>query len=241
MERRHLLIIGAPRSGTTLLATMVSRHTEIGVLNEDSGRAIRRVLGKAIAGNKLCTPNQIEMKKRHPLQLQLWKKLGLTREFQKSEFSIEEYLTLPNIQIIAIVRDGNDAISSGMRRGNKSFGGAAYRWCRAVEIIHELKTRYPDLVLVVSFESLVLHPGANMERIADFLKVNYQDRMLDGPVFNPRYPESGMNQEKVNRSKKERIDYRIAERFPAAARQYRELLAFCEIVAATTAPHAQRA
>jgi Sulfotransferase family len=46
MELSHLLIIGAPRSGTTLLATMISRHTEIAVLNEDKGWALRRVLGK---------------------------------------------------------------------------------------------------------------------------------------------------------------------------------------------------
>lgn len=241
MERRHLLIIGAPRSGTTLLATMISRHTEIGVLNEDNARAMRRLLGKAVVGNKLCIPNQIEMKKRHPLHLQLWKKLGLTREYQKSDFSIEEYLALPNVRLIAIIRDGNDAISSGMRRGHKSFGGAAYRWCRAVEIIHDLKARYPDLVWVVSFESLVLHPRENMERVAAFVNVNYQERMLEGPLYNPRYPESGMNEEKVNRSNKEHIDFRIAERFPAAARRYQELLAFCEPVAEANTPRVRRA
>jgi hypothetical protein len=37
MNLSHLLILGAPRSGTTLLATMVSQHTEIGILNEDRG------------------------------------------------------------------------------------------------------------------------------------------------------------------------------------------------------------
>jgi hypothetical protein len=239
VERRHLLILGAPRSGTTLLATMISRHTEIGILNEDRGWAMRRLLGKAIVGNKRCIPNQIEMTRRNPLHIRLWKTMGLTREYQKSEFSIEEYLRLPHIQLIALIRDGNDVISSVMRRGKKSFPGAAYRWCRAIEIIHQLKTRNPELVLVVSFEDLVLHPRENMERVAGFLKVDYQDRMLEGPVYNPWYPENGMNEEKVNRSKKEQIDFRIAERFPAAERQYRELLRLCETVAATDPRQAQ--
>jgi Sulfotransferase family len=225
VERRHLLIIGAPRTGTTLLATMISRHSEIGVLNEDKGWAMRRLLGKAIVGNKRCIPNQIEIKQRGRLNVRLWKKLGLAKEYQSSQFCIEDYLTLPHIKLIGIIRDGNDAISSGMRRGKKSFHGAAYRWCRAVEIIHELNARFPDQMLVVSFENLVMRPKENMERIAEFLGVEYQDRMLEGPSYNPWYPESGMNQEKVNRSQKEKTDFKLDENFPSFQAQYRELLA----------------
>lgn len=224
MERRHLLIIGAPRTGTTLLATMISRHTEIGILNEDKGWSMRKLLGKTLVGNKRCIPNQIELKRPGRLHIRLWKKIGLVKEYQSSQFCIEDYLTLPHIKIIGIIRDGNDAISSGMRRGRKSFQGAAYRWCRGIEIIHELKTRFPELVLVVSFEDLVRHPKENMIRVANFLNVEYQDRMLEGPVYNPWYPETGMNEEKVNRSQKEKIDFKLGERFPAADRRYRELL-----------------
>ena len=231
MEKRHLLILGAPRSGTTLLATMISRHTEIGILNEDRGWSMQRLLGKTIVGNKRCIPNQIEIKKRNRLHFRLWKKIGLLREHQQSEYCIEDYLTLPHIQVIGLIRNGNDVISSGMRRGQKSFRGASYRWLRAIEIIHELKTRLPDSVLVVSFEDLVMYPRENMKRVARFLKVDYQDRMLEGPVYNPWYPESGMNEEKVNRSEKENIDFRLAERFPAAELQYRQLLRWCETVA----------
>ncbi len=228
LNRRHLLIIGAPRSGTTLLATMIGRHTEIGILNEDKGVAMRRLLGVAIVGNKRCIPNQIEIKRRHPLHLRLWKKIGLTREYQKSVYSIEDYLNLPQSQVIGLIRGGNDVISSGMRRGRKSFRGAAYRWCRAIEILHELKTRYPEQFLIVSFEELVLHPENTMKRVAAFLGVEYQDRMLDGPVYNPWYPEEGMNVEKVDRAKKEQIDFQLAERFPATVRQYQELLKLSE-------------
>ena len=239
MERRHLLIIGAPRTGTTLLATMISRHTEIGVLNEDKGWAMRKLLGKTLVGNKRCIPNQIELKRPGKLHIRLWKKIGLAKEYQSSQFSIEDYLTLPHIKIIGILREGNDAISSGMNRGKKSFQGAAYRWCRAVEIMHELKTRFPELVLVVSFEDLVLHPRENMIRVAHFLNVEYQDRMLEGPVYNPWYPETGMNEEKVNRSKKDKVDFKLAELFPAAERHYRELVMLCQTGATSESTQAQ--
>jgi Cdc6-like AAA superfamily ATPase len=228
VERGHLLIIGAPRTGTTLLATMISRHTEIGVLNEDKGWAMRKLLGKSIVGNKRCIPNQIEIKKRSRLYVRLWKKIGLAKEYQSSRFCIEDYLTLPHIKVIGIIREGNDGISSGMRRGKKGFRGASYRWCRAIEIIHELKTRFPELVLVVSFEDLVMRPKENMQRIAEFLNVEYQDRMLEGPAYNPWYPESGMNEEKVNRSEKDKIDFKLEEKFPSIQAQYRELLRHCQ-------------
>ena len=228
MELSHLLILGAPRSGTTLLATMISRHTEIGILNEDRGWAMRRLLGKAVVGNKRCVPNQIELKKRSRLHFRFLKTLGVAKEYQSSEYCIEDYLKLPNIKIIGLVRSGNDVISSVMGRSEKNFRVASYRWRRAIEVIFELKKSYPALVLVVSFEDLVSHPKENAERIAAFLNVKYQERMLEGPQYNPWYPEAGMNKDKVNRAQRESIDFKLAERFPATYQRYQELLRYCE-------------
>lgn len=239
MNRRHLLIIGAPRTGTTLLATMISRHADIGVLNEDDGWAMRRLVGKLVVGNKRCIPNQIEMKVHGLLQLRLFKKMGLIREYQSSRYSIEDYLALPQSKVIGIIRNGNDAISSGMSRGKKSFSGAAYRWCRAIEIMHDLATRLSEVVLIVSFEDLVMRPRENMKRVAKFLDVEYQERMLDGPVFNPWYPEAGMNEEKVNRSAKEKIDFDLRGKFPSIYAQYLELEALAR--SAQHARHVQEA
>jgi Sulfotransferase family len=239
VEPSYLLIIGAPRSGTTLLATMISRHTEIAILNEDKGWGMRQLLGKTIVGNKRCVPNQIELKKPSRLHFRFLKTIGLAKEYQSSEFSIEDYLSLPNIKVIGLIRGGNDVVSSVMSRSEKNFQGAAYRWYRAIEIIYELKRRFPEIVLVVSFENLVLSPKPNMERVAAFLNVEYQDRMLEGPQYNPWYPEQGMNREKVNRSEKENVDFRLPERFPAAYRQYQELVKLSEPDAckAQPAPH----
>lgn len=187
METSHLLILGAPRSGTTLLATMIGRHTEIGILNEDHSWAMRRILGRRIVGNKRCIPNQIEMKKRSLFHLRVFKTIGWAKEYQSSEYSIEDYLSLPGIRVVGLIRDGNDVISSVMNRSEKRFRVASYRWRRSVDIIHELKTRYSEIVLVISFEDLVVNPQASMERIAAFLGVEYQERMLEGPRYNPWY------------------------------------------------------
>jgi hypothetical protein len=224
METSHLLILGAPRSGTTLLATMIGRHSEIGILNEDRGWAMRRILGRRIVGNKRCIPNQIEMKKRSLFQMRFFKTIGWAKEYQSSEYSIEDYLSLPGIRIIGLIRDGNDVISSVMNRSEKRFRVASYRWRRSVDIIHELKTRYSEIVLVISFEDLVVNPQANMERIAAFLGVEYQERMLEGPRYNPWYGESELNLDKVNRAKKEQTDFHLSTRFAATYQKYEELL-----------------
>ena len=224
MDVTHLLIIGAARSGTTLLATMVGRHAEIAVLNEDRGWAMRKILGKQVVGNKRCVPNQIELKKKNPFHFRFLKNLGIAKEYQSSEYSIEDYFELPNIRLVGLIRDGNDVISSIMSRSEKSFRVASYRWCRAVEIIFEAHKRWPERVLVVSFEDLVGMPKAQMERIASFLGVEYQAGMLEGPRYNPWYPEVGMNEEKVNRSAKGNVDFDLLQRFPAAYHKYQELV-----------------
>lgn len=224
MELSHLLIIGAPRSGTTLLSAMIGRHTEVGILNEDKGWAMKSVIGRQIVGNKRCVPNQIELERRGIFHFRFLKTLGIAKEYQSSKYSIKDYLSLPRMKIIAIVRGGNDVISSIMRRSEKNFRGAAYRWCRSIEIIHELKQTYPSRLLIVSFEDLVLNPKPNMERAAAFLNLEYQDRMLEGPRYNPWYPERAMNEEKIDRARKEGVDYKLAQIFPSACRKYEELL-----------------
>jgi len=75
VQRRYFLVIDPPRSRTTLLAAMLGCHTEIGILNEDvSGEWLRRILGKRVAGNKLCVPNQIQLKPKHPLAVRFFKR-----------------------------------------------------------------------------------------------------------------------------------------------------------------------
>jgi hypothetical protein len=218
---------------------MISRHTEIAILNEDKGWSMRQILGKSVVGNKRCVPNQIELRKHRHLHWRFLKNIGLVKEYQSSKFCIDEYLTLPNIKIIGLIRSGNDVISSQLNRSEKSLRAASYRWCRAIEVIHELKKNYEDTVLVVSFESLVTQPKTNMERVAAFLKVEYQERMLEGPQYNPWYPEAGMNIDKVNRAQKTAVDFKLPARFPATHRQYEELLQSANI--AVTIPRERAA
>jgi hypothetical protein len=223
---RHLLIVGPPRSGTTLLASMVGRHDEVSMLIEDEGWAITKLVSKAVAANKLCIPNQIELQRRATLVETVLRKLGLRPPGPTSRRCIEDYLGLEGIRILAILRDGNAVISSIMRRGNQSLATASHRWTRAVDIVHALKQRLPDAVMVVSYERLVAKPEQSMREIARFLGLPFEPAMLEGYKYNPIYPgETGIDAERAQRHTRERIDYDLPSRYPEAVRRYRELVA----------------
>ncbi len=224
----HLLILGAPRSGTTLLTSMIGRHCEVGILVEDMGNAFARVAGKQVVGNKLCIPNHVELHRRRNLArrtgvekllrksgvVALWKRFGILEEFYYgSVFSIEDYFRLENFRTVLINRHPDRVIASIHRRGGKSESKATARWCRAVEIMDTLQARMGGDALVVTFEDLLQKPEAHMRRIATFLELDYDPRMLEGAQFNLLYPD----QTSIDQAKAEDSDgehYHIRENRP---------------------------
>jgi hypothetical protein len=228
-HQRYLLLIGAPRSGTTLLATMIGRHTDVGMVNEDiSGKGLIKILGKPLTGNKLCVPNQIQLHRRGGLVLTLLRKLGITSESPRSRHCILDYLELPNLKLVAIVRDGNDSIASMVARGETRFKKAARRWGEAIEAIFELRARFSERVLVVTFEELVLRPANTLEKLCAFLEIEFQEQMMDGYKYNRYYPRNALNKEKAYRHTKEEIDFRLDRLLPTPYDKYQRLLADCQ-------------
>ena len=224
-HRPYLLLIGAPRSGTTLLATMIGRHTDVGMLNEDvSGRGFGKILGKQVRGTKLCVPNQIRLSHRSFFGRRFLKKMGLVAEAPKSKYCIRDYLELPNLKILAIIRDGEDAVASMMARGKNRTRKAARRWREAIETIYELKHQYGERVLVVTFDEVLLRPIVVLQKVCDFLGIGFQEQMLDGHRHNPYYPEAELKVEKAHRKRQEDGGMRLAELLAPAHEKYQELL-----------------
>jgi hypothetical protein len=224
-DHPYLLLIGAPRSGTTLLATMIGRHTDVGMLNEDvSGRGIGIILGKQVSGNKLCVPNQIRLSHRSFFGRRFLKKMGFVAEAPKSKYCIRDYLELPNLKVLAIIRDGNDSVSSMIARGKSRLRKAARRWSEAIETIDQLIKEYEDRVLVVTFDELLLQPAAVLHRVCKFLGITFQPQMLDGPSHNPYYPEAELKVEKAHRKRQEDGDICLTDLLAPAREKYQELL-----------------
>jgi Sulfotransferase family len=195
------------------------------MINEDvTGRGMRHLLGRRLTGNKLCVPNQIRLKHKSFFGSRLLKNLGIITESPRSRYSITEYLALPNLKVVAIIRDGNDSISSMVARGKSKLKKAARRWAEAVETIYELKKNYENRILIVAFDDVILKPEETMKRVCQFLGLAFDGQMLDGPRYNPFYPESQLKKEKTHQHKEDKIDLHLECVVPAAWQKYHELL-----------------
>lgn len=231
MNTLHLLILGSPRSGTTLIASLIGSHSDVAMLIEDINFSITKLTGKKVVANKLCIPNQIQLYRRAGFFSRLTRKIGL-RDFIKiypnSRFTITDYLSLENSRIIAIIRNGYDVVFSIQKRGKKKFKLSAYRWCRAIEIIHYLYNTYNDRVFLLSFENLVNNPENQIKAIAGFLGLPFEKSMLNGYKFNPIYPgETKIDKTKANQYRNKEINFDLKEKFPLIYSKYNELATMC--------------
>lgn len=231
MNKQHLLILGSPRSGTTLLASLIGSHSEVAMLIEDVNFAVTRLTGKKVAANKLCIPNQIQLNRRAGFFSQLIRKTGfqnLIRIYPNSRFTINDYLALENSKIIAIIRNGYDVVFSIQKRGEKKFGLSAYRWCKAIKTIHYLYNTCKNKTFILSFENLVKNPEKQLKAITGFLGLSFEKSMLNGYKYNPIYPgEKKIDETKANQYKDKEVDFDLPERYPAVYSKYIELVNIC--------------
>jgi len=198
----YLLIIGAPRSGTTLLASMISAHSHVAMLIEDRSFGIKKLTGKQVLANKLCIPHQLEIKKRSDNISKVMKKFGMMSRHPTSKYNVQDYLKLKDLKILCIVRDGNDVMASIMKRGKKSKDIALYRWSRALEIINELHVTNPDITAIVSYDDLVNEPEKVLKKISSFIDLEFESGMLEGYKYNILYPgEKGIDKTKANKER----------------------------------------
>jgi hypothetical protein len=220
----YLLIIGAPRSGTTLLASMIGAHSDVAMLIEDRTFAIKKLTGKKVLSNKLCIPHQTEIKKKASLFSRYMQKIGFLKNYPTSKFSIEDYLQLEDLKILSIIRNGNDIIDSIMKRGKKTQQIALKRWSRSIEMILYLSNNYPLQTAIISYEDLVTQPEKMLKKISLFLDIKFQPQMLEGYKYNILYPnESGIDKTRAFRTKME-TENNIIAAHANTLEMYRQLL-----------------
>jgi len=221
----YLLIIGAPRSGTTLLASMIGSHSNVAMLIEDRFFSIKKLTGKKILANKLCIPIQLELTQKANYFTRAVQKIGLLKNISVSRFNSEDYLSLKDSKIIAIIRDGDHVVRSIMKRGEKEKKIATGRWNRAIQIISELYKKNPDKTLVISYEDLVKEPEKLLGKICAFLQIEFEREMLEGYKHNILYPgESGIDKSRAFQSQHKVIDSETSNHQLAINELYNKLL-----------------
>lgn len=223
-NRTYLLVLGAPRSGTTLLTAMIGRHDDIAMLNEDLLGTMRKVIGKPVVGNKLCVPNQIELRKRGAAWVRKLQRKGYLQYRPASSISIEDYMAREPLKLVAIIRDAESVVSSIMGRGQKSYELAVYRWRRSIEVIHELNERWPERLFLLTFEQLVSDPERAMRGVAEHLGVEYQRKMLEGYAFTPIYENNGIDSGRARKRESADIRNTLGNRYSGVHAKYAHLV-----------------
>lgn len=107
------------------------------------------------------------------------KVMGHKRDFYAGPRSFHVKQHLPDTVFVFLVRDPRDAIRSCIKNIStytlkKALSEILIRhvWIR------KLQRRYPQDVLVISYESLVTHPAKTLQLITDRLGVVYHEQML---------------------------------------------------------------
>lgn len=191
-------IVGCGRSGTSLLRSLLNRHPDVAIPLEslfviDYLRADRplselrpllvrepelREWGLEIDEPDLGGSNDIgeAIKELHRMYAA---KHGKDRWGQKTPRYVRHMDLIrqhyPDARFVHLVRDPR-AVASSLMRSDVHHSNAFYaarRWVRDVGAGLEFERTYPDRVLRLHYEALVEEPAEVLERIADYLEINW--------------------------------------------------------------------
>ena len=190
-----VLILGLQRTGTTLLASMLGGHSEVNMLFESVGSDTTSLIGKKISANKLLVYRQIRFTQRASrlghlinrivnLDFKIKNKHHRKRPYPTSKLSIKDYEKL-GCKFIIIERDEKSSIDSMMSRAKQSFAEAKNEYDKGTLILTKVKDLDSH---TISFLDLVNNTEITLKNICEFLEIDFEKRMLEGPKYNFVYP-----------------------------------------------------
>lgn len=190
--RFSLLVLGAGRSGTSLVAGLLDAHTQLRVASEH--HAPRFLMGQALGlwtrslvfrlrgflwackaearrsplpwGNKITT-EQLDM-------------LPGRSNFPRLAKRVSKAL-FQRRKVVFVLRDPRSCIQSKMDRSGCNFVEGRARYRQSLQWLDWLWARREDLDLhLILFESLLLEPQEELERLCAFLSLPFDPAMLRG-------------------------------------------------------------
>lgn len=221
-DRNHFLVLGAPRSGTTLLSSVLGFHPGIRMMVECASHEHRQQIGGQAVGNKLCVPNQITLDPESPSILEYAERFARwILDRPHDPMTIRVYVEEWDAQLIPIVRSPDHVVHSMSKRG-KTKETAKRQWAEAVTIIDRLCENYPQRTHLLHFRTLVTSPESVARELCAFIGVEYDARMLDGHGGAPWAYNKGKIDPSV--ATKSVPDSNIEQSHPEAAQTYTELV-----------------
>ncbi len=206
----NFILLGAGRSGTSLLAAQINHHSqvtcamEVGAVHCLGSKPANRWRRdtplnrmktfaehcqahahhtiKPIFGNKITTEQLLLPIPEQPVQA--------IENFRK-------YFS--NTPVIFLVRDGRTCIPSKVKRGQKTLEAAIQFWKDAGVMLDFLRAHHPKL-LVLRYEDLLQAPEATLKQVCTFLGVLWEPNMLhatDSDALPEMYRQAELRPEKA--------------------------------------------
>lgn len=193
---QKVIIIGIPRSGTTLLASMIGGHPDISMMDECKSREWEKQVGKEYIGNKIACDGIVVHwnRKRIPiLGAIINRALNLSRKKQLIRFSPLYHYSLKSLigcKFIIITRDPEEVRASIMNRSKASEKLAMAKIRKGARLIAKLKSHIcKDDYYEVDYISLLNNTYSELYNISVFLGVKeyYMEKMKRASKYNNRY------------------------------------------------------
>jgi hypothetical protein len=208
-------VVGAPRSGTTMLRLMLDAHPDLAIPPETyfitkaqkQWRASRRRPGtdqvesfiEAVTGHKRWPDFHLEshdfaarVRERNPKRLgdgvrvfyeMYAEKIGKPRWGDKTPFYVRKmdviHRVLPEARFVHLIRDGR-AVALSIKDlwfGPDTIEGCAEFWVARLDEAREKAKDLPHYLEII-YEDLVREPEPNLRKIAEFIHVPFDERMV---------------------------------------------------------------
>lgn len=205
---KPIFVVGHPRSGTTLLATVLGRNSEVAMPPETQffieqahhfGRRLQSIdienmlINKRIADLGLNRDDVLTSFDETDGSLcaafttildRFRAKAGKPRVGEKSPLHLKHAETLinwfPDAKILCIERNGVDVVASMMRMpwAHRKFAKHVFAWTDAITLARDLEQVYPQSFRRVSFERFTAAPEEETRIICDFCELTFEPAML---------------------------------------------------------------
>lgn len=161
-----VFVVGCGNSGTTLLATILSRHPDVFSIGYESsiffpvhGLSFSRKVSRLIDA----------------LTIQHGKKFSLEKTPKHVHCLERIFRILPEARVVFVTRDGRDTVASLKKR----YGDLHLALDRWVTDNTPLQAwRSDPRVFLITYEDLVRGPETLVKKLCAFLNLKYQDTML---------------------------------------------------------------
>ena len=246
-------ILGVPRSGTTLLRTILDSHPDIAAPPETpwllgsygSGASLRDLIDHLCSGRTGLVKNISNVDEQDVMAASRLFVAALFARFIETnnarylvfktpdDIQFLDWLLVlfPNAKFVHLVRDGRDVTLSTVSRysainwfGRATPENVMRRWCAwESKTRQRLEASNVDF-LSLRYEDMVSQPDRNVGQICDFLGVDFDKRMIDYGRFDHDFPEWEAGSNDVRN--KNRIDESSAFRWKQKDLRPRERRAF---------------